>query len=207
MGYKILRSPSPEAFFIALAIRLLQKSNTVIGWQNGVLPGWANAWILLMEHLGTNHSEIIMEIHTFSFKKMHLKIPSWKCRPFCLGLNVITFCFTVIYFIANLTFGFNDSVLLACQNPVGWQTVIRGTPTPLFMAINIHNKTVFLKNLHGNLALQAISICIAIISDILVYYLNHSFYYSCQQYHFVLDKLRQLELYQNIKRYDITCLL
>ena len=119
MGYKILRSHTPEAFFVALAIRLLLKSNTVIGSHNGVLPGWANAGILLMEPLGTNHSEMIMEIHTFSFKKMHLKIPSGKCRPFCLGLNVITFCFTVVYFIANLTFGFNDSVLLACQSPVG----------------------------------------------------------------------------------------
>ena len=36
----------------------------------------------------TNFSEILIEILTFSFKKMHLKVPSAKWRPFCLGLSV-----------------------------------------------------------------------------------------------------------------------
>ena len=31
----------------------------------------------------------IIEIYTFSFKKIHLKVPSGKWRPFCLGLNVL----------------------------------------------------------------------------------------------------------------------
>ena len=46
--------------------------------------------ILLIGPLGTNFSEILSEIHTFSFKKMRLKMSSGKCRPFCLGLNVLT---------------------------------------------------------------------------------------------------------------------
>ena len=29
-----------------------------------------------------------IEIHTFSFKKMHLKMSPGKWQPFCLGLNV-----------------------------------------------------------------------------------------------------------------------
>ena len=37
--------------------------------------------------LGTNFSEILIGIDTFSFKKMHLKLSSGKCWPFCLGLN------------------------------------------------------------------------------------------------------------------------
>ena len=36
-----------------------------------------------------NFCEILSKIHTFSFKKMHLKIFSAKRRPFCLGLNVL----------------------------------------------------------------------------------------------------------------------
>ena len=66
---------------------------TTISSNNGLLPGrhqaiiWTNVGILLM---GTNFSEILMEIYTFSFKKMHLKMSSGKCRPFCLGLNVLT---------------------------------------------------------------------------------------------------------------------
>ena len=39
---------------------------------------------------GTNFSEILIKSHTFSFKKMHLKMLSGKWRPFCLSLNVIT---------------------------------------------------------------------------------------------------------------------
>ena len=33
--------------------------------------------------LGTNFSEILIEILTFSFKKMRLKVSSAKWRPFC----------------------------------------------------------------------------------------------------------------------------
>ena len=66
---------------------------TIIGPDNGLSPGrrqafiWTNAGILLIGPLGTNFSETVIEIHTFSFKKMHLKISSAKWRLFCLGLN------------------------------------------------------------------------------------------------------------------------
>ena len=51
---------------------------TIIGLDNGMLPGWCqaiwpNAGILLIGPLGTNFSEILMEIDTFSYKEMHLK--------------------------------------------------------------------------------------------------------------------------------------
>ena len=68
---------------------------TNIGSDNGLLPGWhqaitwTNVGILLIGPLGTNFSEMFIEIHTFSFKKIHLKMSSGKCRPFCLGLNVL----------------------------------------------------------------------------------------------------------------------
>ena len=45
--------------------------------------------ILLIGPLGTNFSEILIEIHISSFKKTHLKMSSAKCRPSGLGLNVI----------------------------------------------------------------------------------------------------------------------
>ena len=67
---------------------------TIIGSDNGLSPGrrqainWTNAGILLIGPLGTNFSEILIEIKTFSFKKMHLKM-SGKWRPSCLGLNVL----------------------------------------------------------------------------------------------------------------------
>ena len=68
---------------------------TIIGSDNGLSPGrrqaviWTNAGILLIGHWGTNFSESLIGIHTFSFKKIHLKMSSAKWRPFCLGLNVL----------------------------------------------------------------------------------------------------------------------
>ena len=44
--------------------------------------------ILLIGTLGTNCNEILIEIHTVSFKEMRLKM-SGKWRPCCLGLNVL----------------------------------------------------------------------------------------------------------------------
>ena len=66
---------------------------TIIGSDNGLSPGrrqaiiWTNAGILLIRNLGTNFSEIIGEIHSFSFSKLHLKMSSAKWHLFGLGLN------------------------------------------------------------------------------------------------------------------------
>ena len=68
---------------------------TIIGSDNGLSPGrrqviiWTDAGTLLIGPLGTNFSEIWIQILTFSFKKMRLKVSSAKWRPFCLGLNVL----------------------------------------------------------------------------------------------------------------------
>ena len=65
---------------------------TIIGLDNGLSPGWrkaiiwTNAGILLIGPLGANFSEILIEILTFSFKKIQFKVSSGKWRPFCLGL-------------------------------------------------------------------------------------------------------------------------
>ena len=64
------------------------------GSDNGLLPGrrqaiiWTTAGILSIQNLGTNFSAILSEIHTFSFKKTDMKMPSVKWWPFCLGPNV-----------------------------------------------------------------------------------------------------------------------
>ena len=64
---------------------------TILDSDNGLSPGqrqaiiWTNAGILLIEFLGTYFSEILIEIHTISFMKMHLKMSSAKRRPFCPG--------------------------------------------------------------------------------------------------------------------------
>ena len=68
---------------------------TTIDSDNGLSPErrqpiiWTNAGMLLIGSLGTNFSEILIEIKISSFKKMRLKVSSAKWRPFCLVLNVL----------------------------------------------------------------------------------------------------------------------
>ena len=80
---------------------------TIIGSDAGLSPGrhqdiiWTDAGILLIGPLGTNFREISIEMQTFSFKKMRLKMSSAKWRPSCLGLIVLrynTFLRIVLYF-------------------------------------------------------------------------------------------------------------
>ena len=69
---------------------------TIIGPDNGLSPGrcqaiiWTNTGILIIGPLGTNFSENLSGIQTFSFKKMPLKMSSGKLaailsRPQCVN--------------------------------------------------------------------------------------------------------------------------
>ena len=65
----------------------------IIGSDNGLSPARHQAISESMLDycypLGTNFSEILIEILTFSFKEMRLKVSFAKWWPFCLGLNVL----------------------------------------------------------------------------------------------------------------------
>ena len=58
---------------------------TIIGSDNGLSPGrrqaiiWTSAGILLIGPLGKNLSEILIEMYTFSHKKMHWKMAAIFC--------------------------------------------------------------------------------------------------------------------------------
>ena len=68
---------------------------TIIGSDNGLSPGrrqaiiWTSARISLIGPWGTNLSEFLISLQTFSYKKMHLKMLSVKWQPSCLVLNVL----------------------------------------------------------------------------------------------------------------------
>ena len=72
---------------------------TIIGSDIGLSPGrrqtitFTNVGILLIGPLGTYFSEMLIEIHSFSFKKIPLKMASAKWRPFCLCLDVLKISF------------------------------------------------------------------------------------------------------------------
>ena len=58
--------------------------STIIDWENGLSPGrrqaimWTNARLLLIKPLQTKYSEILIKIHSLSFKKMCLKCRLWN---------------------------------------------------------------------------------------------------------------------------------
>ena len=95
---------------------------TIIGEDNGLSPGWCqaiiltNAGILLIGPLGTNFSEIIITILTFSFKEMHLKMSFGNWRPFCLGLNVLI----LSAFLTSWHSSINISYCLCGWHPPTW---------------------------------------------------------------------------------------
>ena len=68
----------------------------IIGSDNGLSPGrrqaiiLTNAGTLLIWPLGTNFSEILIEINTFSFKQNAFENVVWQMAAICLGLNVLT---------------------------------------------------------------------------------------------------------------------
>ena len=77
------------------ATHICVNKRTIIGSDKGLSPSRrqaiirTNAGILLIRPLGTNFSEILVEIQTFSLKKIRLKMSSAKCCSFRLGLNML----------------------------------------------------------------------------------------------------------------------
>ena len=112
----------------------------MIGSDNGLSPGWrqaiiwTNTGILLIWPWGTSFSEILIGIHTFSFKKIHLKMSSAKMasilsRPQCVKVSITSYnisqqifkcavhCCTLLWFII-LPIIFRIDSLLMGQLPL-----------------------------------------------------------------------------------------
>ena len=72
-----------------------QVNKGIIDSDNGLSPGrrqaiiWTNTGLLSIAPFGTNFSDILIETHTFSIKKINFKMSSGKSQPFVLGRNVL----------------------------------------------------------------------------------------------------------------------
>ena len=82
--YWIGSKPLPELNCWGRVLHICISKQTITGSDNSLSLGccqaiiWTNSGILLIGPSGTNFSEILIEIHTFVFRKMHLKMSSRK---------------------------------------------------------------------------------------------------------------------------------
>ena len=109
------------------AMHICVSNLTITGSDNGLSPGrrqaiiWTNAGILLIRPLGTNFSELLIEIHTFSFKKMHLKMSSATWRP-----KVFIFKFHSLRYVLKgligkyINIGLGDGLVPNRQQAITW---------------------------------------------------------------------------------------
>ena len=107
---------------------MLNRQEAVI-WASGDLIQfffWLVAWLAPSHYLnqcwnvadwslGNNSSAILIETHTFLFKKMHLKSSSGKWQPFCLSLNVIIIQTSLGDQYVGKSFVFSDKDPCACS--------------------------------------------------------------------------------------------
>ena len=100
---------------------------TIIGSDNGLSPGrrqaiiWTSAGILLIRTLGTNFNEILGKIHSFSFKKMHLKMSSAKGRLLSLGLSELNL-YIAVERMTRKMLHMRNSTHLRLLNSCFWKT-------------------------------------------------------------------------------------
>ena len=87
-GTRGVRKEQPPLTHWSRVMHICVNELTIIGSDNGLSPDrrqaiiWTIDEILWIGPLGTKISEILIEIQTFSFRKMHLKISSGKWQPF-----------------------------------------------------------------------------------------------------------------------------
>ena len=90
--------------------------------------------IVNQTHLRGNFNDILIEILAFSFKKMHLEMPSGKGRPYCLSLNVlIKTCITsgiksaLVQFVTVRNTRITVLLVIGCN--------LKDYPNPLYMIL------------------------------------------------------------------------
>ena len=104
---------------LSLSAYMCLSKLTIIVSDNGLSPGrhqaiiWNNDGILLIGLFGTNFNEILIEIHTFLFKKIHV-CENFVCEmsAIYLGLNVLTDWGRVMHIcVSKLTMNGSDNGL------------------------------------------------------------------------------------------------
>ena len=114
---------------------------TITGTDNGLLPDWHKAIIWTNDGIlligPWEQTEILIEIHIFSFKKMHFKMSSGKWEPFCLSLLKVSWLH--IFNINSVENSSSSHALIIHQN---MQVTLSGwVRTMMFCTVHQESKT------------------------------------------------------------------
>ena len=109
---------------------------TKIGSDNGLSPRrrqaiiWTSVGILLIGPLGTNFSEILIGIETFSLRKKHLKMSSAKWRSFFFRSQCVTMFYPIaaeFFWLPNDESFFKTCLHDPCTRSLGiWYIFVYG---------------------------------------------------------------------------------
>ena len=112
---------------------------TIIGSDNGLSPGrhqaiiWTNVGILLIGPLGTNFIEILIKIHTLSFKEMHS-----KCRLENGGLLSRPQCVKCCCTASGIIHGVNGIFSIDTNEPVPYHNKAQHNASRMRNHLNIY---------------------------------------------------------------------
>ena len=135
---------------------------TIIVQDNGLSPDrckaiiWKNTAILLILTLGTNFSEMLIEIRIFASSKIHLKLSTGKWCPFCwrgellrVGIRQVYSIFSLHQFIYNYSVfnsnPYGNDLFIWCQFQIIccafklWQNTVKRKENQWIRIINPEN--------------------------------------------------------------------
>ena len=157
-------------------------SLTIVDSDNGLAPikCWTNAGALLIRPLGTNFNEILNKMHTFSFKKMHLKmyVKRWQFCPSLMVLNCPSEWDDKGVHITPVVWKKMFTCLECCDIWRAWWYVLRQTLHLLlkwsqFRGKNYHPHYIHINNFEMIWSTEQCTILIEITVDVKGHYYKH----------------------------------
>ena len=137
-----VNSSPPSAAYMSV-------NSVSIGTNNGLSPIrhqaiiLTNAGLLSIGLLGTNYSESLIKIQTFSFTKMHLKLSSVNWQQFCPGGRWVKtpngMVFQTLLFLCGVTFHVGCKKARDCCGI--------GNPSEIYLQL-ISCETLFVHNIY-----------------------------------------------------------
>ena len=84
---QVVNETTMTSILVSISIIIIGSDNVSCERRQAII--WTNAGMMFIGSLETYFREILIEMHTSLFNKMHLNMSCGKCWPPCLSLNVL----------------------------------------------------------------------------------------------------------------------